>query len=162
MKRVLCLILSAVLLLGLAACGSKPTETVEPAEKTEPAVSVEEPKGPTWQEQYDLGLRFLSEGNYKEAILAFTVAIQIDPKRADAYVERGNAYIGSGETAENSALTKAFAAPVRISSREVRPPSTAFMASITMDLPAPVSPVRALNPGKKRISASSMTAIFSI
>lgn len=98
MKRFLCLILSAVFLLGLMGCGEKPAES---------AVSVEEPKGPTWQEQFDLGLRFLSEGNYKEAILAFTVAIDIDPKRAEAYVERANAYIGSGETAENLTLALA-------------------------------------------------------
>ena len=68
----------------------------------------------------------------------------------------------SAGTPENSALTKALAAPVRIRSREVRPPSTAPMASMTMDLPAPVSPVRALKPGRNRMSASSMTAIFSM
>ena len=37
-----------------------------------------------WQEQYDLGVRYLSEGNYEEAIIAFTAAIEIDPKRAEA------------------------------------------------------------------------------
>ena len=68
----------------------------------------------------------------------------------------------AGFTWENSALTNALLAPVRIRSREVRWPSTALMASITMDLPAPVSPVRALKPGRKAISASSMMAIFSI
>ena len=62
---------------------------------------------PTWQEQYDLGVRYLSEGNYEEAIIAFTAAIEIDPKRAEAYVGRGDAYIGSGETADN--LTAALA-----------------------------------------------------
>ena len=25
-------------------------------------------KAPTWQEQYDLGMRYLSEGNYEEAL----------------------------------------------------------------------------------------------
>ena len=68
----------------------------------------------------------------------------------------------AGSTWENSALTNALLAPVRIRSREVRWPSTALMASMTMDLPAPVSPVRALKPGRKAISASSMMAIFSI
>ena len=57
----------------------------------------------SWQEQYDLGVRYLSEGNYEEAILAFTAAIDIDPKRPEAFVGRGDAYIGSGETAENLA-----------------------------------------------------------
>ena len=47
-----------------------------------------------WQEQYDLGVRYLSEGNYEEAIIAFTAAIEIDPNRAEAYVRRGDAYIG--------------------------------------------------------------------
>lgn len=54
-----------------------------------------------WQEQYDLGIRYLSEGNYEEAIIAFTAAIEIDSNRAEAYVGRGDAYIGSGETEEN-------------------------------------------------------------
>lgn len=54
-----------------------------------------------WQEQYDLGVRYLSEGNYEEAIIAFTVAIEIDPKQVPAYVERGDAYISFGETEQN-------------------------------------------------------------
>lgn len=54
-----------------------------------------------WQEQYDLGVRYLSEGNYESAILAFTSAIEIDPKRPEPYIGRGDAYIVSGETAEN-------------------------------------------------------------
>lgn len=61
----------------------------------------EETNSSTWQEQYDLGVRYLSEGNYQEAIIAFTAAIEIDPKQAPAYVGRGDAYIGSGETEEN-------------------------------------------------------------
>ena len=60
-----------------------------------------------WQEQYDLGVRYLSEGNYEEAIIAFTAAIEIDPKRAEAYVGRGDAYIGSGETEDNLAAAQA-------------------------------------------------------
>lgn len=61
----------------------------------------------TWQEQYDLGVRYLSEGNYEEAIIAFTAAIEIDPKQAPAYVGRGDAYIGLGETEENLTAAKA-------------------------------------------------------
>lgn len=41
-----------------------------------------------WQEQYDLGIRCLSDGNCEEAILAFTTAIEIDPKRPDAFLGR--------------------------------------------------------------------------
>ena len=62
---------------------------------------------PTWQEQYDLGVHYLSEGNYEEAIIAFTAAIEIDPKRAEAYVGRGDTYIGSGETEDNLAAALA-------------------------------------------------------
>jgi hypothetical protein len=47
-----------------------------------------------WQEQYDLGLRYLSEGGYEEAVVAFTAAIEIDPKQAVVYVGRGDAYVG--------------------------------------------------------------------
>lgn len=60
-----------------------------------------------WQEQYDLGVRYLSEGNYEEAIIAFTTAIEIDPNRAEAYVGRGDAYVSSGETEENLAAALA-------------------------------------------------------
>ena len=74
------MLLILILLLGLCAC---------------------EQQAPTWQEQYDLGVRYLEEGNYEEAIIAFTAAIEIDPKQAPAYVGRGDAYIGSGETEEN-------------------------------------------------------------
>lgn len=60
----------------------------------------------TWQEQYDLGIRYLSEGNYEEAIIAFTAAIEIDPKEVPAYVGRGDAYIGSGKTEDNLTAAK--------------------------------------------------------
>lgn len=48
----------------------------------------------SWQEQYDLGVRYLSDGNYEEAIIAFTAAIEIDPKRPEAYAKAAEAYIG--------------------------------------------------------------------
>ncbi len=54
-----------------------------------------------WQEQYDLGVRYLSEGNYEEAIIAFTAAIEIDAKRPEGYIGRGDAYVLSGDTEEN-------------------------------------------------------------
>lgn len=62
---------------------------------------------PTWQEQYDLGMRYLSEGNYEEAIIAFTAAIEVDSRQAPAYVGRGDAYMLSGETEENLAAARA-------------------------------------------------------
>ena len=75
MRRIAALILACALALPMVSCAQK-TENV-----------------PTWQEQYDLGLRYLEEGNYEEAILAFTAAIEIDPKRAEAYVGRGDTYL---------------------------------------------------------------------
>lgn len=61
---------------------------------------------PTWQDQYNLSVRYLSEGNYEEAIIAFTAAIEIDPNQTLAYVGRGDAYIASGETTENLAAAR--------------------------------------------------------
>lgn len=81
-RKVECLFLIAILVFCLCACGRKEAVT-------------------TWQEQYDLGIRYLSEGNYEEAIIAFAAVIEIDSKNIDAYLGRASAYIGSGETEEN-------------------------------------------------------------
>ena len=51
----------------------------------------------SWQEEYDLGVRYLSEGNYEEAILAFEAAIEIDPKRAEAYLSLADVYVAQGD-----------------------------------------------------------------
>lgn len=80
MKRAICLLLALCLLAGLCAC------------RTE-----QEPEALTWEAQLDLGVRYLSEGKYEEAILAFTAAIGIDPKQEQAYVLRAEAYVGAGE-----------------------------------------------------------------
>ena len=77
--KTICLIL--ITLLTLTACG-----------------------GDKWQESYDLGMRYLSEGNYAEAIIAFDKAIKIDPKQPMAYVGRADAHIASGETVDNLAV----------------------------------------------------------
>lgn len=87
----------AALMLCLILAGSLCSCAVSQPEVPEAEVSL----GPTWQEQYDLGVRYLSEGNYREAIIAFTAAIEIDPKQAPAYVGRGDAYVLFGETEEN-------------------------------------------------------------
>jgi len=79
MTKKIALLITWVLLLGLCACGQK---------------------APTWQEQYDLGVRYLEEGNYEEAIIAFTASIEIDP-RAESYLGRGQAYMLSGGTEED-------------------------------------------------------------
>ena len=87
MKRTISMLLTFAMILTLCACGKK--------------------SGTGWQEQYDLGVRYLSEGNYEEAVIAFTAAIEIDPKRPEAFLGRGSAYVGAGETAENLAAAQA-------------------------------------------------------
>ena len=78
------LLLALCLMLTLSACGGKASSG-----------------GSGWQDQYDLGIRYLSEGNYAEAIIAFTAAIDIDPKNSAAYLDRAQATVFSGETEEN-------------------------------------------------------------
>ena len=60
-----------------------------------------------WQEQYNLGVKYLSEGDFEEAAVAFTAAIDIDPNRGEAYLARGDAYMAMGATRENMALALA-------------------------------------------------------
>lgn len=70
---------------------------------------------PTWQEQYDLGVRYLSEGNYEEAIIAFTAAIEIDPKKPNAFIRRAESYIYAGETDESlGAALKDYEAAIEL------------------------------------------------
>lgn len=69
--------LFAVLCLLLAACGQK--------------------AGNSWQAQYDWGVRYLSEGNYEEAIIAFSAAIEIDSRQAVAYEQLSYAYQEIGD-----------------------------------------------------------------
>lgn len=81
MKKVFFLVLAAAMLF--CACTAKDGLT-ESAQETMQA--------PSWQTQYDLGVRYLSEGNYEEAILAFTAAIEIEPMHAESYLGRAQAY----------------------------------------------------------------------
>ena len=72
-KRTVSLLLAMILTVTLCACG-----------KT---------SGGSWQEQYDHGVRYLSDGNYDEAIIAFTAAIKIDPQNVNAYIGRAAPYV---------------------------------------------------------------------
>lgn len=74
--------LSLVLLLPGCGTGAVPGKTAGATEELQ-----------DWQSQYDLGVRYLNEGNYEEAIIAFSAAIEIDPKLAPAYVGRGDAHV---------------------------------------------------------------------
>lgn len=88
MRRLTTLFLTALLLLSLIACGAKDA----------------------WQEQYDLGMRYLNEGNYEEAVIAFTAAIEIDAKRPEAYLGAADGYVGLGDYASaRSILERGYA-----------------------------------------------------
>ncbi len=65
----------------VSACGSKDSGGTQNQEQM------------SWQDQYDLGIRLLSEGKYEEAVLAFRAAIQIDPKNVDAYLGLADVYV---------------------------------------------------------------------
>ena len=67
-SKGLCLILILLLAVGLLGCADK------------------------WQTQYDLGVKYLSEGNYEEAVIAFTAAIEIDEKKPEAYISLAESY----------------------------------------------------------------------
>lgn len=82
-------VLFLIILLLLTGCG-KSTDTVI-----------------DWKEQYDLGMRYLEEEDYEQAIVAFTAAIEIDPYQPEVYVARGRAYVLKGETEENLSLAQA-------------------------------------------------------
>lgn len=62
-----------------------------------------------WQEQYEMGMRFLLDGKYEQAILAFNAALEIEPNRAEIYLARGEAYthLGDWEAAQRDYSTAA-------------------------------------------------------
>lgn len=88
--RLTALLLALMLILSLSACGGKDS----PAENS-PL---------TWQEQYDLGVRYLSEGKYEEAIIAFTAAIEIDPKQSTAYLSLAEVYTAQDNVEQATAI----------------------------------------------------------
>ena len=50
-----------------------------------------------YAEQIDLGRRYLTEQKYEEAIVAFGKAIEIDPRKPEAYLELAEAYTAFDE-----------------------------------------------------------------
>lgn len=72
MKKLISILLSVIMVLSFTACGTK-------AEAS-------------WQEQYDQGLKYVSEAKYEDAIIAFNKALEIDPKKADIYIKLSNVY----------------------------------------------------------------------
>ena len=92
MKKIILIIIS--MMIFITSCGK-----IEEIQEKEIS--------PSWQEQYDLGMKYLLEENYEEAIVAFTASIEIDPKQAVVYINRGKSYILLEENEEN--LTAAIA-----------------------------------------------------
>ncbi len=85
MRIVMALLLMCCLTCTTVACGGcNGSETGQQGEMT-------------WQGQYDLGIRLLNEGDYENAILAFQAAIQIDPKRVDAYIGMADVYLAMND-----------------------------------------------------------------
>ncbi|MCD7752498.1 MAG: hypothetical protein LUI10_12330 [Lachnospiraceae bacterium] len=60
-----------------------------------------------WQEQYDLGIQYLTDGDYSAAVVALTAAIETEPKMAALYIARGDAYSAWAEKTTDVALTAA-------------------------------------------------------
>ena len=84
-KWLVCFVI-LVLLISLIGCGKK-----------NPDGTASQDNIVSWQEQYDLGIRLLSEGKYEEAVLAFQALIQIDPKRSEIYQKLADVYISMGD-----------------------------------------------------------------
>ena len=76
MKKGIGILGICILLFIAAACGKNAAER--------------------WQEQYDLGMRYLEEGSYEEAIVAFTAAIELEPNQAELYLGLAETYIAQG------------------------------------------------------------------
>ena len=78
MKKLISIILSITMIFSFAACSGAEEKL-------------------TWQEQYDLGLRYLTELEYDSAIQSFNEAIKIDPKQTPAYVALAGVYYEQGD-----------------------------------------------------------------
>ena len=84
-----------------------------------------------WQEQYALGMQYLSEGGYEAAAAAFAAAVDIDPKQPGAYTRLADARLEMGDReAAMEALEEGYA---RTKSSDIAaflaaPPSSASSA----------------------------------
>lgn len=98
------------LLLCAAALFLMQTQNGAEVSDLESSPSIESASALSWQDYYDLGVRYLSEGNYQEAILAFEMAIEIEPKRPEAYAKAAEAYEAAGDPdAARSVLERGYA-----------------------------------------------------
>ncbi len=58
------------------------------------------------EHQFTLGYKYLEEGKYKEAIIAFNKVIKIDNKKIDAYLGKSQAEIGLKDSKRKEVLPK--------------------------------------------------------
>ena len=54
----------------------------------------------TWQDQYDLGMKYLGEGSYQEAVTAFQQAIALDANQQSVYIGTADAYVGLAQSGD--------------------------------------------------------------
>ncbi len=87
-KKLIIIIIGAILLLSVIV-----------------GIGVSRHKSP-YEHQLSLAYKYLEEGNYQEAILAFTKAIEIDSNKTEAYLGRAESYIKNGD--DNESLTLAL------------------------------------------------------
>lgn len=81
-----------------------------------------------WQEQYALGMQYLSEGGYEAAAAAFAAAVDIDPKQPGAYTRLADARLEMGDReAAMEALEEGYA---RTKSSDI----AAFLAALRAEL----------------------------
>ena len=57
-------------------------------------------KQPTWQDQYDLGMKYLEEGDYEEALASFQAAVAIDDKKTETYTQMLTVYEEQNEESQ--------------------------------------------------------------
>ena len=57
-------------------------------------------KEPTWQDQYDLGMKYLEEGDYEEALASFQAAVAIDDKKTETYTQMLTVYEEQNEESQ--------------------------------------------------------------
>lgn len=92
MIRAGALCLAAVLCTACSGTANMPQESTTAAEMQEQTSREDTSPGKTFEEQYDLGVRFVTEGKYEEAIIAFTAALEINPKSVDTYIALADIY----------------------------------------------------------------------
>ena len=110
LKKILIGIIAAIVLITAGVCTVIGTGVLNPSEH-----------------QFTLGYKYLEEGKYEEAIIAFNKVIKIDNKKIDAYLGKAQAEIGLKDS-KNALATIEKA--IRIVSESNRAYSKANLAKV--------------------------------